>query len=208
MPASGFLTSCAIRRPSLQPLQDDREALALLELLNARQVLEEHGRADHVAIVGADERERVADHLVRGLQPHLDAVRQVVQVERTGQHADDVGMIAEDVRQRLTDVVGLRRDAEDAVGLVVDEGQRAVAGNGEHAVPHAVHDVPEERVVDRRPTRRPRRTGRTSVAGGPSGKARTRLGHHDGLHEADLNPLKKGQRLCPMLNLGIRPVSG
>ena len=72
------------------------QTLALLELFNAGQVLEEHGRPDHVAIVGADERERVADHLVRGLEPHLDAVRQMVQIERTGEHADDVRVIAKD----------------------------------------------------------------------------------------------------------------
>src|SRR5687767_11167894 len=126
----------------------------------------------------------------------------MVQIERTSQHADDVRVIAKDAGNGLTDVVGLSRDAEDSVGLIVDEGQAGVAGNGEHTVPHAGHDVAIERVSRPRRARRPPpvRTHVVRAGGSPSGRTWTRLGHYGGLHKTDLNPLSKGQRLCPMQN--------
>ena len=44
------------------------QALALLDLLDVREVLEEERRADRLPIVIADERQRVADHGVGGLE--------------------------------------------------------------------------------------------------------------------------------------------
>ena len=157
MPASGFFTSWAMAA-AISPTRRQAVAqpLAFLELLDPREVPEEHRRADDRAVVVADQRERVADHLARRLDPHLDAVRQMMQIEGARQHADDVRMIVQDVRQRLTEIVGARVDAEDPVGLVVDERQPPVAGDRQHAVAHARHDVPEEGVIDAACMMRPR----------------------------------------------------
>ena len=71
------------RQPIAQPL-------ALLELLDARQVLEEERRAGQPAARVPDLRQRVADDLAGALQPQLGAVRQVRQLERAGDDARDV----------------------------------------------------------------------------------------------------------------------
>ena len=81
------------------------QALALLELFDLRQVLEEQHRADRRPIVALHLRERVADHAVEVLQPRLRAVRQVAQLERAGEDAQDLGPIAQDVGERAADVV-------------------------------------------------------------------------------------------------------
>ena len=60
------------------------QALALLELLDAREVLEEERGAGEPPARIAHLRQRVADDLVRALQPELGAIRQVRQVERPG----------------------------------------------------------------------------------------------------------------------------
>ena len=57
------------------------QALALFELLDARQVLEEERRADVAPARVLDLRQRVADHLAGVLQPQLGAVGQVRQLE-------------------------------------------------------------------------------------------------------------------------------
>ena len=64
------------------------QPLALLELLDARQVLEEERRADVAPARVLDERQRVADHLAGVLQPQLGAVGQVRQLERAGDDAE------------------------------------------------------------------------------------------------------------------------
>ena len=64
------------------------QALALFELLDARQVLEEERRADVAAArVLAHVRERVADDLAGAFQAKLGAVGQVRQLERAGDDA-------------------------------------------------------------------------------------------------------------------------
>jgi hypothetical protein len=72
MPASGFFTSCAIAAAiSPQRRQAIAQALALFELLDASQVLEEERRADVAPARVLDVRQRVADHLLGVLEPHL-----------------------------------------------------------------------------------------------------------------------------------------
>ena len=85
------------RQPVAQPL-------ALFDLLDARQVLEEQRRADHPAVVVVDVRERVADRAARLAQPHLGAVGQVVAVERLLQDARDFGAVVQDFGERPADV--------------------------------------------------------------------------------------------------------
>jgi hypothetical protein len=120
-------------------------------------------------------------------------------------------MVTKDVGYGLANVLRLSRDAENAVGLVVDQRQTGLAGDSQYTVAHPVHDVPEEGV--RRGGGPACRAGafgegRAGVGthpvrsgGSPSGRTKTRLGHHRGLHETDLNPLNKGQRLCPVPKL-------
>jgi hypothetical protein len=156
------------------------QTLAFFELLDPREVLEEHRGPDHVAVIGAYERQGVADHLVRRFEPHLDAVRQMVQIERAGKNPHHIRVIFQDRGNRLTDVVSLCGHAEDAIRLVVDESEPGIAGDGEHAIAHPGHDVSIERVA--RDSGSSGSTGtcaHLTLAGGtPSGSARTRLGHH------------------------------
>ena len=123
------------------------QALALLELLDARQILEEQRRAARLAVVVADQRERIADDLAGRLQPQLDAIRQVAQFERAGNDPDDVVMDAQDVGILAADVGSGGRQPEDAIGLVVHDRQGALAGDCQHAVAHAVDHVAEEAVA-------------------------------------------------------------
>ena len=51
------------------------QSLTLLELLDAREILEEHRRADNAACIVADERERVAEHLSGRTQPQFRSIR-------------------------------------------------------------------------------------------------------------------------------------
>jgi hypothetical protein len=124
------------------------QALPFLELFDACQVLEEESDTGRLAHVVPDERQRVADHLPRGLQAQLDAVRQVAQFEAAGEHAHDVGVRAQDVGVGPADVRGVTGEAEDAVRLVVHHRDGAVARDREHAVAHAAHHVPEEAIAD------------------------------------------------------------
>ena len=59
------------------------EPLAFLDLLDVREVLEEERRADGVVFVIADERQRVADHLVGGFEPQFGTVWQRLSFQRT-----------------------------------------------------------------------------------------------------------------------------
>ena len=80
----------------------------------------------------------------------LRAVREVMQIEHPREHADHVRVLAQDRSDRRTGIGRARGDAEDAIRLVVDERQPAVARDRQHAVAHAGHDVAEERVIDPR----------------------------------------------------------
>ena len=60
------------------------QPLALFELLDAGQILEEQGRAGDPAALVAHLRQRVADDLVGALEPQLGAVGQVRELERAG----------------------------------------------------------------------------------------------------------------------------
>ena len=131
------------RQPVAQPF-------ALLELFHPRQVLEEHRGADDRAFVIAHECQRVADDLARRAQAQFDAVRQKVQVEDCGQHPNDFGMFRQYLCSRTLQVRRVRRHAENAIGLFIDQGQSAVSRDGQHAVPYTGHDVTEERIADRR----------------------------------------------------------
>ena len=71
------------------------QALALFELLDFREVLEEQRDAGRAAVLVAHVRQRVADHFAGRLQPQLGAVGQVAQLERAVQHAHHVGMFGE-----------------------------------------------------------------------------------------------------------------
>jgi hypothetical protein len=66
MPASGFLNLVRHHRRHLADGgQAIAQALTLFDLLDVRQVLEEQRRADRLAVVVADERQRVADSRCR-----------------------------------------------------------------------------------------------------------------------------------------------
>jgi hypothetical protein len=55
-------------------------------------------------------------------------------------------MHPQDVGVRATDIGGVRRQTEDAVGLRVHDGDRAIPGHGQHAVAHAGNHVAEKAV--------------------------------------------------------------
>jgi hypothetical protein len=154
------------------------EPLALLELFDLGQILEEKHRANRHRAVVLDLRERVADHAVQLFQPHLGAIRQMAELEGARQHTDDLGAGAEYLGKRPTDVAGRRRQPEHPVGLVVHQRQRAVAAERDDAVAHAADDVAEKAVLrdharftggsalrQRRDGRRTRRTPLRASAG-------------------------------------------
>ena len=62
---------------------------------------------------------------------------QQVQIEGAGQHANDVGMVLQHRAIGRPTSPGRRRDTEDAIGLVVDQRQPAVARDREDAVAHS-----------------------------------------------------------------------
>ena len=125
------------REPVAQPL-------ALLELLDARQVLEEERGPGQPSARILHLRDRVADDLVRALQPQLGAVREVRQIERPGDDARHFRLALEDARERPPDVGPSRRQSQNAVGDVVHDGDRAVDGHGQHAVAEAPDQVAVE----------------------------------------------------------------
>jgi hypothetical protein len=82
------------------------------------------------------------------LQPHLDAVGQVMEVEGACQDTNDIRVRFQHRRHRLTEIARLRLDPEDAIRLVVDQRQPAIERNREDTIAHPRHEVPEEGVVD------------------------------------------------------------
>jgi hypothetical protein len=123
------------------------QAFAFLELLHASQVLEEHRRADHAVVVVPDERERVSDDSARKAKPELRAIREQVQVEYVRQQPYHLWVVAQHLRGRSPEVVGATLDPENAVGLVVDNRECAIAIQRQYAVAHACDHMPEERVL-------------------------------------------------------------
>ena len=102
----------------------------------------------------------------------LDAIRQMAQLEGAGDYPDDVVMEAKDVGVRAADVGGRADDPENAIGLVVHDGQGAFAGHCQHAVAHAVDHVAKEPIANRR-------RGRL-LSRGPSSGLRARRAHVSG----------------------------
>ncbi len=122
------------------------QALALFELLDLREVLEEQRDAGRAAALVAHVRQRVADHLARRLQPQLGAVGQVAQLERAVQHAHHVGMLGQHLREVAADRALRPLDLENSRGFAVDFGDVAVARNRQDAVAHAGDEMAEEAV--------------------------------------------------------------
>ena len=120
------------------------QAFALLELLDARQVLEEQRRAGDLAVLVLDLRERVADHFARALQPQLGAVGQMRQ-DRTRRRrcAQTSGRSLRTWAKGRPMSVVLRRESQNPVGDVVHDGDAAVAGHREDPVP----EIPDEIAV-------------------------------------------------------------
>ena len=102
------------------------------------------------AVFVAHLRKGVADDPVEVLQAKLRAVRQVVSSKTPDSARTSSGLWRNSSRERLADIVGAARERKDPVGLVVHQREGAVAVNGDHAVPHAAHEVTEEPVVGTR----------------------------------------------------------
>ena len=119
------------------------QALAFLELLHLREVLEEHHGAGRLPAIVFHLRQRVADDAVEVFQPQLGAIRQMAQLERAPKHADHVGTIAQYVSKRPADVTGRTRQPENSVRLVVHQREGAIALERDDTVAHAAHDVAE-----------------------------------------------------------------
>ena len=122
------------------------EALALFELLDLREVLEEQRDAGGAAVLVAHVRQRVADHLARRLQPQLGAVRQVAQLERAVQHAHHVRVLGEHDGEVTADDALRALDLENSRGLAVHFGDVAVARDRQHAIAHAADQAAEETI--------------------------------------------------------------
>jgi hypothetical protein len=123
------------------------QALALDELFHLGEILEEHHAADSRSLIVAHLRQRVPDDTIEILEPQLCAVRQVAELERARQHADDRGPFAQHFHEGAADVRGMSRQRENPVRLVVHQRERAVAPEGDDAVAQAVDDVTEEAIV-------------------------------------------------------------
>ena len=91
------------------------QPLPLFELFDAGQVLEEQRRAGQPPARIVDLRNRVADDLVRALQPQLGAIGQMRQVKGPGDDPRDLRLPLEDARERPPDVGVSLRQPEDAV---------------------------------------------------------------------------------------------
>jgi hypothetical protein len=105
MPAERVLHFVGDRRGHLaERRQAIAEPLALLELLDARQVLEEEGGADVAPRVVLHVRQRVADHLAGVLEAHFGAVGQVRQVEGARDHTQHVRGVLEHFAEVPADV--------------------------------------------------------------------------------------------------------
>ena len=139
------------------------QALALFELLDFREVLEKQRDTARSAALVFHVRQRVADHLVGRLEPQLGAVRQVAQLERAVEHAHDVRVLGEDFRKVTADGPRRSLELENSLRFRVDLGDQTVAGDRQHAVAHAGHELPKKAVG--LALQRPASRGRLSGAG-------------------------------------------
>ena len=145
MPPSGFLISCAIVAaisPSAARRSRSRSRSSICS--TCVRSLKNSAAPIGLVVLVANERQGVADDLVGRLQAQFGAVGQGRQLERAAEHADDVGVAAEHVGERLAQVVEVGGQAENAAGFVVDQHERAGAVDGQHAVAHVGDHVAEE----------------------------------------------------------------
>ena len=113
------------------------QPLAFFHLLDFGQILEEHRDTGRATPLVVDARQRVADHLAARFQPQLGAIGQMAQLERVLQHPHHVRMLAQHLDEGTADGVRRALELEDAERFVVHFGNRAVAGNRQHAIAHA-----------------------------------------------------------------------
>jgi hypothetical protein len=92
--------------------------------------------------------QRVANDLAARPQPQLSAVRQIVKVERAGEHSDDVRMFLQCHRKRSADDVRASFQPENSAGFRIDRSNPAIARDDQHAIPHAEDQLAEEAVGD------------------------------------------------------------
>ncbi len=175
------------REPIAQPL-------ALFELLDARQVLEEECRAGQLTAQVAYLRQRVADHLAGALQPELGAVGQVRQLERPRHDSRQFRLVLEDAGKRLADVGRPGFEPENAVCDLVHDRDPAVARHCEDAVPEVPDEVAVEDVRGQRVHLGGGLPRRGPASGGPRGPARGAacFRHRFGWLWADASPRVAG----------------
>ena len=155
--------------------QSIAQALALFELFDLRQVLEEQRNAARAAPLVPDVRQRVADHLARRLETQLGAVGQMAQLECAVQDSHHVGMFRQHDGEVPADSPLGALDLENPRRFAVHLGDVAVSRNRQHAIPHAGDEVPEEAIglaTDGCPAR-----GCTPWCGPPTGR-----GGHQGFN--------------------------
>ena len=200
MPASGFFNSCAMPRRHLSERGEAiAQALALFELFDLRQVLEEQDGANRVPVVVLDLRQGVADHAFRVPQTQLGAVGQRRHLEGCREDANDLGPLAQHVAEGPSHILRLSRQRKNPVRLVVHQCQRAVAADGDHAVSHARDDVTEEAIVGQRTASCPRARGRRARRRATAGAHTWASGHgRDGSQRR-----QNGQTMC-LLEPGCR----
>ena len=93
-----------------------------------------------------DLRDRVADDLVRALQPQFGAIRQMHEVEGAADDARDFGLALEHRAVRPANVGRPLPQPEDAVGDVVHHRDGSVYGDGQNPVAEAPDHVAVELV--------------------------------------------------------------
>ena len=86
------------RRHLAQRGQAVAQSLALFQLFDAGQVLEEKRRAGHLALRVAHLRKRVADHLSGPLETQLGTIGEVGLLEAAGNDPRNVGDFPQDLR--------------------------------------------------------------------------------------------------------------
>ena len=149
MPASGFLISCAITA-AISPTrgQPIAQPLAFLELLDARQVLEEQRRADDLR----RRRRGPATACSRSPCP-VDFSRSsarlgsVVSSKAPPSTRTMSGCVVEHVGEGRPMSLG-RGQAEDAAGLVVHQHEPCRRGRSRARRCACCHHVPEETIVE------------------------------------------------------------
>ena len=147
MPASGFFTSCAMAA-AISPSVASRSRRRSRSSSCSTRVRSLNSSIAPVSwpLAVADDAQRVADHLARGLQAQLGAVRQAAQFEGAAQDPHDVRAAAQHVLERAGRCrrpPGAMPSARYAASFIT--AIAPVAHDREHGVAHARHDVLEER---------------------------------------------------------------